>query len=426
MKMLENGKIITPSGILADHVVVIGDDRILSVEPKGLRTVRACDAVHDVGGAYILPGFIDIHADYIEHMAAPRPSSIMNFSLALHEAERELITHGITTMFHSLSMYKNADFGSNPVRSAENTEKLMELIHNSHESAHLIRHRFHARFEIDNVQRVDELETYLKEKKIHLVSFMDHSPGQGQYRSLEIFKKTLKGYRNLSDEECDRIINEGQNREKLTIDVIAGIAEKACANGIAIASHDDDTIEKIALVRGFLATISEFPITLEVAREARRQGMHTVAGAPNILLGGSHSGNLNAAEAILDGSIDILCSDYYPAALLHAVFHMHRIKGMPLHDMVNMVTLNAAKAVGMDKEIGSVEQGKKADLLIVEELEDGFPAVTGAYVDGRCVFQTSYRNRQDRGECAEERERGGDDRKRPTAAGVLATVGGYA
>lgn len=401
MKILENGKIMTPSGMLENHVVVIEGDRILSVEPKGKRAIHEGDTIHDVCGAYIMPGFIDIHADYIEHMAAPRPSSIMDFSLALHEAERELITHGITTMFHSLSMYKNTDFGSNPVRSSENTGKLMELIYNSHTHSHLIRHRFHARFEIDNVQRVEELESYLRDHKIHLVSFMDHTPGQGQYRSLEMFRETLKGYRDLSDEECNRIISDGQNREKLTAEAISAIAEKAYINGVAIASHDDDSIEKIALVKGFLATISEFPITLEVAREARRQGMHTVAGAPNILLGGSHSGNLNAAEAILDGSIDILCSDYYPAAILHAVFFMHRKKGLPLHDMVNMVTLNAAKAVGMDEEIGSIASNKKADILIVEELEDGFPAVTGAYVDGCSVFQTTYRNRTMERVCAE-------------------------
>jgi len=391
MIALKNGKIVTPDGVLQAHVLLLDQDRIQELIPEaGFRPDNDVEII-DVAGAWIMPGFIDIHADYIEHMAAPRPTSLMDFSLALREAERELIGHGITTMFHSLSLYRHTDFGSNPIRSKENTAKLMELVHQSHQQPHLIRHRFHARFEIDNIERVEELEDYLRNKKIHLISFMDHSPGQGQFRSIEMYRKMLKGYQNLSEDELDRIVHDGQNRQKLSLEVIAAIAALAKRNGVSVASHDDDTVEKIALVRAFGTEISEFPITLEVAREARRVGMHTVAGAPNILLGGSHSGNLSAAEAIVDGSVDILCSDYYPAALLHAVFYMHRRRGLDLHSMVNLVTLNAARAVGMDKELGSITTGKKADILIVEELEDGFPAVRSAFVDGRRVLQTNYR-----------------------------------
>jgi len=391
MTVLKNGRILTPDGILDDHVLLLEKDHISALVRSDVFVPGTQDECIDVEGAWIMPGFIDIHADYIEHMAAPRPTSLMDFSLALREAERELVGHGITTMFHSLSLYRHTDFGSNPIRSSENTSKLMELVHKSHKRPHLIRHRFHARFEIDNMERVDELETYLREKKIHLISFMDHSPGQGQFRNIEIYRKMLKGYQTLSETELDRIVLEGQSREKLTVEVIAAIAALARINGISVASHDDDSLEKIALVQSFGTEISEFPITMEVAREARRLGMHTVAGAPNILLGGSHSGNLSAAEAILDGSVDVLCSDYYPAAMLHAVFLMHRQHGMDLHLMVNLVTVNAAKAVGMDDELGSVVAGKKADLLIVEELEDGFPAVRSAFVDGRRVLQTNYR-----------------------------------
>jgi len=391
MIALKNGKIVNPDGILEAHVLLLDQDRIQDVTHQDNFRPAGDTEVLDVAGAWIMPGFIDIHADYIEHMAAPRPTSLMDFSLALREAERELVGHGITTMFHSLSLYRHTDFGSNPIRSSENTAKLMELVHQSHTRPHLIRHRFHARFEIDNIERVAELEDYLRNKKIHLVSFMDHSPGQGQFRSIEMYRKMLKGYQNLSENELDRIVHEGQNRQKLSLEIIASIAALAKRNGVSVASHDDDTTEKIALVRAFGTEISEFPITLEVAREARRVGMHTVAGAPNILLGGSHSGNLSAAEAIVDGSVDILCSDYYPAALLHAVFHMHRRRGLDLHRMVNLVTLNAARAVGMDNELGSIATGKKADILVVEELEDGFPTVRSAFVDGRRVLQTNYR-----------------------------------
>lgn len=385
---LVNGRVVSDERILEGHTVFLADDRIVDVSGS---TPAATDEVRDVGGAYIMPGFIDVHADYIEHIAAPRPTSVMDFELALREAERELITHGVTTMFHSLAIYDFTEFMPSPIRSPEHTRRLIGLIDTTHHNKHMIRHRFHARFELDNLGRVDELCGYIRDGIVHLISFMDHTPGQGQYRNLEVYRRTLKGYRTLTDEQVDGIIRDSQAREKLTIEAVQSIAKLAREHNIAIASHDDDTVEKLQLVTRFGTTISEFPITIDVAREARRLGMHTVAGAPNILLGGSHSGNLSAAEAILDGSVDILCSDYYPAALLHGVFVMHRKHGLDLAEMVRLVTINPARAVNMDHEIGSIAPGKKADLLVVDVINGGFPVVSTAFVDGRLTLHTRYR-----------------------------------
>jgi len=137
-------------------------------------------------------------------------------------------------------------------------------------------------------------------------------------------------------------------------------------------------------------TISEFPVTLEVARTARSRGLMTMAGAPNILLGGSHSGNLSAAEAILDGCIDILCSDYYPAAMLQAVFQMHLQHHLDLPSLVRLVTANPARAVQIDAEYGTIASGKKADLLLVDLRENKYPVVKTALVDGQPMLQTCY------------------------------------
>jgi phosphonate metabolism protein PhnM len=391
MYLLKNGRIITPERILNGYDLLIENQVIRGIRKSG--TASGVDTQEiDAAGRYIMPGMIDIHADYIEHMVAPRPTSIMDFRLALREAERELITHGITTMFHSLSLYDFTEFLTSPVRSPENTRKLIGLIDRTHETEHIIHHRFHARFEIDNLSRIDELKEYIRENRVHLISFMDHTPGQGQYRNLEIYRKTLKGYRNCSDEEVDRIIAYSRARPKMTIAAITEIAILARENGLAVASHDDDSLEKVELVCGFGSTISEFPITIDVAKRARRHGMHTVAGAPNILLRGSHSGNLSAAEAILENAVDILCSDYYPAAMLHAVFHMHHEYSLGLTEMVRLVTTNPARAVLIGDLTGSIESGKRADLLIVQVLEDGSPAVARAFTDGVAVYSTNYRN----------------------------------
>ncbi|AWP27117.1 phosphonate metabolism protein PhnM [Paenibacillus sp. Cedars] len=391
MYLITGGKIITEEAILEGFDLLIAGNRIEKVVKQGEFNPDETIQVIDAEGGYISPGFIDLHSDYIEHMAAPRPTSLMDFHLSVRETEKELITHGITTMYHSLSLFKDTEYAYKPIRETENVKQLIDIIDKTHHSKHLVRHRFHARLEIDNVEEIANLKAFIAEKKVHLLSFMDHTPGQGQYRNLEIYRATVKGYSNKSDEEIAQILERHQQKEKLTIDGIRELAQFAREHQITIASHDDDSLEKLELVQSFGAVISEFPITLEIALKAKENGMFTIAGAPNVLLGGSHSGNLSAPEAIRAGSIDILCSDYYPAALLHAVFEMNRKHGMDLVEMFKLVTLNPAKAIKLDHELGSIREGKTADLLIIEKIEPNFPVITAVFVDGRLIQKTNYR-----------------------------------
>ncbi|MCG8483380.1 MAG: phosphonate metabolism protein PhnM [Clostridia bacterium] len=391
MYIITNGHIVTEDSIITGYDLVIENDNIKQIIKRNEMDAYKDYEMVDANGGYITPGFIDIHADYIEHMAAPRPTSLMDFDLSIRECEKQLIAHGITTMFHSLSLYKSSEFGNNPVRTPENVCKFMDLIDKTHTSKHLIRHRFHVRFEIDNLEQIDNLKHYINADKVHLVSLMDHTPGQGQYRNLEIYRETLKGYSDLSDTQIDEIIENSQNKEKMTIEMIKEIADLVKEKNIAFASHDDDSIEKLDLVKSLGATISEFPITLEVAKEAKKRGMYALAGAPNVLMGGSHSGNLSAAVAVEHDSVDILCSDYYPAALLHAIFKLHEDYGHDLSDMFKLVTLNPAKAVKMDDSIGSIKENKKADILIIEKIDDSYPVITSVFVDGILISKTNYR-----------------------------------
>ncbi|ALC86936.1 phosphonate metabolism protein PhnM [Bacillus sp. FJAT-22090] len=391
MYIIHNGKIITEEAIVDGYAVVVQGEVIQAIIPQE-SVVNYSDAeLIDARGGYISPGFIDIHSDYIETIASPRPTSMMDFNISLREAEKILISHGITTMFHSLSFYREDVFTHKPMRNPNNIQRMVDAIDATHHELHLIRHRLHARFEIDNVDEIDSLVQNIENGKVHLLSFMDHTPGQGQYRNLEVYRETLKGYRNISDDDVNVLIAERQSTEFLTIEKIKEVAELAISRGIAVASHDDDEIQKLELVKSFGTTISEFPITLEVAKKAKEMGLHTIAGAPNVLLGGSHSGNLSATEAIANDCVDILCSDYYPAALLHAIFNLHEKHGNDLHKMFMMVSLNPAKAVKMDDELGSIKVGKKADILVIERMEDGYPMLTATMVNGALITTTHYR-----------------------------------
>lgn len=391
MYVLTNGQLVTEDQILQNHAVVIENDLIKAIIPEEDIAKFSDYTLIDAQGGYISPGFVDIHSDYIEGIISPRPTSLMDFNMGIREAERILVSHGITTMFHSLSIYKDDGFSHKPIRNPENVNRLIDAINDTHTSQHLIRNRMHARFEIDNIEAVDRFIRNIEEEKVHLISFMDHTPGQGQYRNLEIYRDTLKGFRNMSNEEADVLIAESITKEKITLEQIKEIAQIALDNNIAIASHDDDEIDKLSLVKSYGTTISEFPTTIEVARKAKELGLWTIAGAPNVLLGGSHSGNLSATEAIQEQTIDILCSDYYPAALLHSLFKLSDEYGQDLHEMFQLVTLNPAKAVGIDDEVGSIKEGKKADIIIIEKMDDGFPIVTASIVDGKLITRTMYR-----------------------------------
>ena len=418
--IIRGGTVVCADRVLPDCDVVVIDGRIAAIEPVGASDFDAQpDAtmgvlpVVDARGAYVAPGLIDIHSDYVENVASPRPSVVMDLSTSLYKADRELVSHGVTTIFHSLSVYGAHVFDHKPIRDFGNVSALIDRVaalRAGEERDHLIRHRLHMRVELDSVDLYDDIESFLRSGKVDLVSFMDHTPGQGQYRDLLVFGDTLKGYRDVSDEDVRDIVRQQQESQKLTYAQITALAAVARERGVSIASHDDDSEDKLAFMDGLEATISEFPISLDIARAARARGMHTIAGAPNVMLGHSHSGNLSAREAVQAGAIDVLCSDYYPAALLDAVFTLRDQCGLDIAKAFALVTINPAKAAGIADEVGSIAVGKRADVLLVREISCGegegsgehpgarpdsrvartMPVVTREFVRGRSVFRSHY------------------------------------
>lgn len=418
--IIRGGTVVCADRVLENHDVVIRNGIIEAITPtaNAAATVRPVyfAGVDDTGtpgfdvdvstglpvvdaqGALVTPGMIDIHSDYIENIASPRPSVVMDLPTSLYKCDRELVGHGITTIFHSLSVMGNDEFKPKPIRHFENVSKLLDAIASMREGEerdHLIRHRMHLRVELDAVDRYTEIERYVSDGLIDLLSFMDHTPGQGQYHDMLVYAETVKSYHDdaLSDEELADIVRMRQTCAKLSYEQLSHLAQLARSRGISLASHDDDSIEKLDVMDGLGASISEFPIDMNTARAARERGLHTIAGAPNIMMGHSHSGNLSAREAAQARAIDVLCSDYYPAALLNAVFTLNRSCGLDLAEAFALVTINPARAVGIEDSVGSIACGKRADILVVREIGCGdatMPVVTRAFVGGHSVYRTHY------------------------------------
>ncbi|MDR1245791.1 MAG: alpha-D-ribose 1-methylphosphonate 5-triphosphate diphosphatase [Clostridiales Family XIII bacterium] len=383
-----NGKIIGEDKVLEGSVLLVEDGRIVEIAPE--RGNLAGTELIDVSGAYIAPGFIDIHSDYCEQLIQPRATAIMDLDMAFAQVERILAAQGVTTVFHSLSLQNPTLQKVKEVRNLEFVAKIAEKIHKEQKDAGLIRHRLHLRIELDNPACCDTVAEWIDKGYIHEISFMDHTPGQGQYRNLEIYKKSTMAYMDMeSDAVYDAWMEKQAAKPMISAKQMETLIIKAQELGIAAASHDDDTTEKIDFLKSMRVTISEFPITPEVAKRAAENGIYTVFGAPNVLLGGSHSGNLSAAEVVTQMVGGILCSDYYPAGLLYSVFILNRTHHMPLPACFALTSLNPAKALRIEKDYGSLAAGKKADFLIIKDGEP--PCITEVYTDGRAVLR--YRNR---------------------------------
>lgn len=196
-----------------------------------------------------------------------------------------------------------------------------------------------------------------------------------------------------TEEEKEKILRKRMNTARITAQQMEMAANLADQLGIPIASHDDDSLEKLDYVMKHLhIRICEFPITMEVAKEAHHRGLKVVVGANNVLMGRSHSNNLSALDAIREGCADILVSDYFPASLLHAVFKIYDMGLTTLPDAINMVTYNPACAVGVADHLGSLEVGKWADLLLIHRSQS-MPVLGTAFVDGDKVMDIRYREK---------------------------------
>jgi alpha-D-ribose 1-methylphosphonate 5-triphosphate diphosphatase len=374
--LIHNAILVLPDRVIEKGWLLIDGEQIAAIGDSAHHPV-AVHQVIDACEGYLLPGLIDLHCDGIEKIVQPRPGVFIDMDVAFVEADIRLAGAGITTEFHALSFDDN-EFG---VRTETFAHKLIDMIHKTTDAR--VNHRVHARIEVTSERGCAILEDIIDDPAIGLVSIMDHSPGQGQYRTEQAFREYVMRIAHRTYEEVGEIIEHKSHQAQYIPSRIQHIAALARSRNLALATHDDDSAEKIAQWGALGVTLSEFPITIEAARAAREHGLIVSMGAPNVLRGMSSSGNLSATNAIQAGVVDSLCSDYYPASMLPAAFKLVREGIMSLPSAVCLVTLNPALALKMDDQVGSLTPGKAADIILVALNTAGAATVRQMWVDGQ-------------------------------------------
>jgi alpha-D-ribose 1-methylphosphonate 5-triphosphate diphosphatase len=370
--VIKNARIVLADGVISGSVRVV-DGRIESVDAGSGLVPGAVD----FDGDYLLPGFVELHTDNLEQELEPRPGVFWPNPLAsvlAHDAK--MAAAGITTVLDAVSL---GEYHDGPSRTRIMDTSIRAL--GTARATGVLRadHRLHLRCEYSDPKVLDMLLPHIDDEALMLVSLMDHTPGQRQFTDTDIYRKYYK--KGWTDEEFDAVAKRlWETREACAADNRERIVALCRARSIPMASHDDTTVEHVAQAKAEGIAISEFPTTREAAAHARAAGIRIVMGGPNVVRGGSHSGNVAASELAGEGLLDILSSDYVPGSLAAAAFALNRTLGVPLEQGVAMVSRNPAHAVGLTDR-GEIAPGKRADLLRVR-LFGEVPAVLRTWSQG--------------------------------------------
>lgn len=335
--------------------LVVRDGLIAEVQPG------VVSQGHNGDGDYLLPGLVELHTDNFEQRLSPRPKVRWPMDVAAVYHDRDLAAAGITTVCDAIAV---GDITPTSMRMTQ-FDPMINTIHQGQlEGRFAVDHRLHLRCELGYEPVYEVAATYAEHPLLSLISLMDHTPGQRQFAQVEKYKEYYQGKHGVGADEMEGFIqarieaqqrHAEENRRKLV-----DLTQK---HQICLASHDDATPEHVQEALQDGAEIAEFPTTLDAAKEAHSHGLQVLMGAPNLILGKSHSGNVSAMELIEQDLVDIISSDYVPQSLLQAMFLI--AQQQPLYQAMRLFTLNPAKAIGLDSDRGSLEVGKRADFVTV-------------------------------------------------------------
>ncbi|MBN7758372.1 alpha-D-ribose 1-methylphosphonate 5-triphosphate diphosphatase [Nitratireductor aquimarinus] len=373
--VLRNARIVLPDEVI-EGSVVIRDGRIVDIA-AGNASIG-----EDMEGDYLLPGLVELHTDHLERHYAPRPKVRWNPIASVLAHDAQIAASGITTVFDALRIGLDEDSNL----GADEMRELGNAIENSVEAGRLrADHFLHLRCEVSAPDCLEGFELFKNDNRVKLASLMDHSPGQRQFTSIDTYKVYYMNKTGMTEEDfrefCEKRVAQSQTYSSRHRNAISDICRE---QGIILASHDDATMEHVDEAATQGVRVAEFPTTQEAATASRDAGMQVLMGAPNVVRGGSHSGNVSARSLAEGNTLDILSSDYIPFSLVQAAFALgETVDHISLPQAVAMVSKNPAEAVGLDDR-GILEQGRRGDVIRVR-VDEHVPIVRSVWREGARV-----------------------------------------
>lgn len=376
MTILTNARVVLLDEVIEGTVVLDGQ-RIVEFQPGRSNSPGAIDLEGDV----LMPGIVDVHTDNLERQVQPRSNARWPSRSAMLTHDAQCAVSGVTTVLDALCL---GDLGFDKDRIQTFHDGVRDL--DALDGTGLLKseHFLHLRCEMPADDVMELFEPVADHRLVRMVSLMDHSPGVGQYADLARYRK-MRMREGVSAERVEQRIEELQAQRAKMRDVNRRrLLARVKGSGVVLASHDDRTEEEIEENHRDGIGISEFPVSMIAAKAARARGMQVIAGAPNIVRGGSHSGNVSAAEMVRERAVDGLASDYVPASLVEAAFACVEKAGITLAAGVAMVTAAPAGMAGL-RDRGRIAAGMRADLVRVREFE-GIPVVRQVWRTGERVI----------------------------------------
>jgi len=371
MTPIRNARIVTAQEQFVGNLSVAGDT--IDSVASGTSGVG-----EDWAGDYLLPGLVELHTDNLEKHLMPRPKVNWPILPAIMAHDAQVAAAGITTVLDALGV---GDIDPESVRSTMLALCIANIQRARAGGVLRVDHYLHLRLELAEENLLEMFSPFLNDPTLKLVSLMDHTPGQRQWTDISHYRVYTTGKRGWSNEKVDAMLAQLLERQvRYAANNRRCIVERCHAAGKPLATHDDTTVEHVAEGVAEGIRICEFPTTMIAARTARQHGLGIIMGAPNVVRGGSHSGNVSAAELARADLLDVLSSDYVPASLLHAAFMLQN-EGFSLPKSINTVSRNPARMIGFDDR-GEIAAGLRADFLRVRVIDD-IPVVLEVWKDGR-------------------------------------------
>lgn len=369
-----NAKVVTTTGtfpssvFVEDGVIVhIGDLEI----PENTETI-------DCDGDFLIPGLIELHTDNLEGEFQPRPGVLWPSPIAaLYAHDATIIASGITTVLDSISC---GQLNEGKMRHEMFTMSIDAITQGRKQGILRAEHFLHLRCELCDPYVLDMFRPHLEDPYLRLVSLMDHTPGQRQFCNMDKYKEYYK-LEETPEDEFNAFVSKLQKEQAQFAEISRReIIELCTQHNVPLASHDDTTVEHVEEAVADGLQLSEFPTTIEAAEMAATKGLGIIMGAPNVVLNGSHSGNVSARLLAQQDLLHILSSDYVPVSLLHAAYILHSELGKELHDALATVTANPANFLGLHDR-GEIAVDKRADLVRIKIIENT-PVIRSVWREG--------------------------------------------